>query len=379
MKYSEAIYLIGLDLFKGERSDSALYHLLTGKKTSQTIQDAHLFGLSPLFSIVPNLKRKQYDETIHHLKTQGCLSVNEASKSLVTDKGKEEVRHYFFQHYFPAHLDGWRYGESGRVFWGRISLLIQTLSNLTQNESRFFPVIRDRHIQSWVKDQLINSKTNKKALFDQLYHEWKTLFQSTDYPDDPLLIVQQFSGWNLIGLTHAQQADYLSCSPDEVYYRFINVLHFSLAKIVEEKEAYPMLHHILKDQLKQDQLYTVSTAETKRLLDNGMDLIGISQKRRLKPSTIEDHILELALLDRTLKKEPFVSEELYAAIREVAARSGSKRLKVIKEAIPDADYFQIRFVLAKENGEANQWNSYYRKNLALNSSEKDKGRSSATF
>ncbi|TFE00438.1 helix-turn-helix domain-containing protein [Jeotgalibacillus sp. R-1-5s-1] len=379
MNYSEAIYLIGLDLFNGERTDSALYHLITGKKTSQTIQDAHLFGLSPLFSIVPNLKRKQFDETIHHLKAQNFLILNETSKSLVTDHGKEKVRHFFAEHYFPADLDGWRYGDAGRIFWGRVSLLIQTLSNLTQNESRFFPVERDRQIQSWVKDQLIHSKSAKKTLFDQLYLEWKALFQSTDFPDDPLLIVQKFSGWNLIGLTYDQQADSLSCSPDEVYYRFINALHYSLAKIVGKKEDYPMLHHILKDLLKQDQLFTVSTAETKRLLDNGMDLIEISRKRRLKPSTIEDHILELALLDRTLEKKPFVSEELYTAISEVAARSGSKRLKVIKEAIPDADYFQIRFVLAKENGEANQWNSYYRKNLALNSSEKDKGRSSATF
>lgn len=52
---------------------------------------------------------------------------------------------------FPAHLHGLHYGELGETFWKRLSLIIQTVSNLQQNNTKFIPIQQDTEIMVWVK------------------------------------------------------------------------------------------------------------------------------------------------------------------------------------------------------------------------------------
>ena len=43
------------------------------------------------------------------------------------------------------------YGELGETFWKRLSLIIQTISNLQQNNTKFIPIQQDTEIMMWVK------------------------------------------------------------------------------------------------------------------------------------------------------------------------------------------------------------------------------------
>ena len=53
--------------FQGERSIYAIFHMLQGKKSSQTIQDAHLYGLTNLYGIMPNFTRLQLKSIVEKL------------------------------------------------------------------------------------------------------------------------------------------------------------------------------------------------------------------------------------------------------------------------------------------------------------------------
>lgn len=60
-------YQILLQIFQklnNERTVSAAYHILRGKRSGQTIQDVGLFQLHNYFGLLPKLPRAIFDEAV---------------------------------------------------------------------------------------------------------------------------------------------------------------------------------------------------------------------------------------------------------------------------------------------------------------------------
>ncbi|WP_182916973.1 helix-turn-helix domain-containing protein [Bacillus sp. PK3_68] len=81
-----------------------------------------------------------------------------------------------------------------------------------------------------------------------------------------------------------------------------------------------------------------------------MSIEEISTHRRLKQSTVEDHVVELAFNYPGFSIRPFVDKATEEQVLKAAAVLSNKRIKPIKERLPDVSYFQIRLVLAKYSG-----------------------------
>ena len=92
---------------------------------------------------------------------------------------------------------------------------------------------------------------------------------------------------------------------------------------------------------------TASTNSTAQLYRAGRTLEEISHIRRLKMSTIEDHIVELAMNEPNFSIEPFVTNEEQKQILDAVENYDTKRLKTLKELLPQLSYFQLRLTLAK--------------------------------
>jgi uncharacterized protein YpbB len=80
----------------------------------------------------------------------------------------------------------------------------------------------------------------------------------------------------------------------------------------------------------------------------------ISRIRNLKRSTIEDHIVEIALHIKNFDLAAYVPKDKEKRILEAAKETSAKKLKLIREYAEDASYFEIRLVLAR-NGDQ-KWN-----------------------
>ncbi len=59
LTFLQTMILFCLQKINGERTIYSIYHLLKGKKSSQTIQDTHLFHLQPLFQTEYELESKR--------------------------------------------------------------------------------------------------------------------------------------------------------------------------------------------------------------------------------------------------------------------------------------------------------------------------------
>ncbi|WP_456274191.1 helix-turn-helix domain-containing protein [Bacillus sp. AK031] len=346
MTYIEAIFLHCLAKINGERTIFSVYHLLKGKRSSQTIQDAHLYSLTSMFYSYPAIDRNRFEKMAAELAGKQLIYMIEPEKYILTQEGKRYLNSFFEVKPFPSALNGWLYGSTVEVFWKRLSLLIQVLSHFISGEQRYYPVQRDSDIQNWIKSFLYNPPVPLGQLNKDLYSELILLGNQNRFPDDPSILVSRFTGREQVGLTRVQAAEAFNLPEDEYWYRFLNVLTYVVADVNTRESEFPVLYSIMDDLVPEISL-TQSSEETYRLLRRGFGIKRIAQFRKLKESTIEDHVVEIALNDNTFSIEAFISQEEIQRVLQKAREVKKRKLKPIKDALPQLSYFQIRLTLAK--------------------------------
>lgn len=326
-----------------ERSSSSVFHLLNGKKSSQTIQDSHLFQVDSFFNTAPQLSREQYESIISKLITNEFICYSSNQQIFVSENGNLLVAKLFTTYPFLTRLQGGTYHNSMQ-FWERLSLLTQVCSNLVNKQTSYIPVQKQKDTQNWIKYLFATSKGDSRDFPQMLLREMQTLLESLEEEIDPTVLVVRLTGFQSIGLTEKQTIDMLGMEENHYRFQFQALIHSVLQSIEENPLAYPLLAKIaVTDELHQ---LTVSAKKTYELLIKGKGIEEIGRIRRLKESTIQDHIVEIALFVNTFAIDDFVEPSLQERIKEAIQKASSKQLRKIREII-EVDYFQIRLVIAK--------------------------------
>lgn len=350
MKSFEFLCLFCLHALRGERSISGIFHLLRGKKSSQTIQDANIFSLGILYGLFPELNRNFLLENMETLAAQGLIEEIQTDHYIITKTGNDKLSEYSKVYPLPSYLDGFSYKEKSKHFWKRYSLLVQTLSNLAGKESSFLPVQYEDSVQRWVKNHLFQQKGRLKAqLLNDLYQETNQLLLQVTTTQATVFTLM-LTGHRQVGRTAEQIASLLHTDPIWVEVEFQAVLHYLMSNLekTESKGTYPTLYSICPDLLVRPKL-TETTQKTLKLLNQGLSLLDIAKVRRLKVSTIEDHIVEIALHSEQFSIEPYMEKEKMNEILKVIQQLHTHQLRRIKERLTNKDitYFQIRLVLTR--------------------------------
>ncbi|WP_226666914.1 helix-turn-helix domain-containing protein [Metabacillus litoralis] len=345
ISYFHIVLLYCLKQFNGERSASAIYHLLKGKKSSQTIQDGKLFNISHMFSIFPKLSRVQTNSAWHDLLQKGYIEELPENQFLITEMGKIELETALEQRPFPKDLHGWNYGDIGRLFWRRLSLLVQVLSNMAYERKVYLPVTKNQDDLQWVKMFLKQIKMEKLELIKLLHIE---IFEALKVHDDKkaVIFVRKLTSSQKIGLTFDQIAVKEEEDAHYIYLMFWSVIHSFIYFQQLNDNQFPLFNEIIKDKFQVDFL-TSSSQKTKTYLLQGKSIQEISRVRRLKESTIEDHIIEITLHDKRFQPWDFLSESDYNIIKKTIIELKTHQLKKVREVLGKTySYFQIRLVFA---------------------------------
>ena len=338
----QQILLKVLHKFQQERTISAAYHLLKGKRSGQTIQDVGLFKLYPFFGILPKLPRPKFDEQIDLLFAKNTIVIEENGYYEMTEIGRELAAQPL-----AIQFDGWHYRGNEHVFFGRLSLIVQSLSHQANHVKAFIPIERNEQTQQWVRQFLVQQRYQQQVLQPLLYEEMANSLQKLQVEEKVKdLIMYRLSGYNEPGFTWQQLAFGFHMQEMDVQLLYISGLHAWLHEIHREPSRYPLLSKIAHD-IRVEALLTSSANETAKLYKNGRSIDEISHIRRLKMSTIEDHIVEIAMNDAQFSIDPFVSTEDQAKILTAVEDYDTKRLKTLKELLPHVSYFQLRLTLAK--------------------------------
>ncbi|MBP1949533.1 helix-turn-helix domain-containing protein [Virgibacillus litoralis] len=333
---------------KTGRSVSAIYHLLKGKKSIQTVQDAHIYKLDNFYGIYKSLKKQNFDGKIDKLTSAGLIQHNGNSSVIPTTLGYEWLQKnansiplYYF--------NGMKYSSSATIFFERLVLLIQTITNSSNNNLNFIPVVDDKPVVTgWVKKQYYVIKQDQNYFLQSFYDELYDLLKCFQ-DQEASMFVDSLTGFKHYGMSSYQLANNYNLNLIDVPLALTGIIHHMLFTIEQDSRKYPLLSRI-KNELPEYSNTTKSATKTRELLNCHYTAEEISIIRNLKLNTIYDHIVEIALYDERFPLDNYIDEQGQQEVLNVINRLKSYKLKDIKQEInKEISYFQIRLVLAVEN------------------------------
>lgn len=333
----EQILLHILKKLQNERSITAPYYLLQGKRSGQTMQDVGLFKLFPIFNLLKRLPKNTYDMYIEQLIEKGYI-VKTARSFYMTPNGESAMKQL-------PYFDGWHLRGQEHLFFARLALIVQTLSNQAEGLKGFVPVQKDIAVQQWCRNFLRQHNFTKQTLQEPFYEE---IFMSVSKLDilefQKEIGIGRLHGVKVTGMTWSQLSVKYGISEMDCQLYFISFLHSWIKEIVSGN--YLLLGDFVRD-VYMYQTVTGSALQTAQMYERGYSIDQIALIRNLKQTTIEDHIVEIAMYEPNFNVAGFVSKEDIHAVEKIVQKIGSKKLKVLKEALPEMSYFQLKIALAK--------------------------------
>lgn len=336
----QQIILQLVDRFNEERTISASFHMLKGKRSGQTIQDVRNYGMTQYFSLFPNLSKQLYDQTIHEMIELEWLKVNDLSIPHVTKMGHQKLDN------IPTlQLNGWLYRGNERIFFSRLSLVTQTLSHIHSNDFSFIPFQKDEKIQLWVRN-FLQAHPYKSREFIQMYDaELRKVFQAQKLEEvHRLILSHRFSGFEVSGLTWKQLSHTLKIEQMDLQVLFQECLHILLDEISMNPSCI-LLNKITEGVITTCAL-TESAKKTAEFYQNGHSFDQIMTIRQLKSSTIEDHFVEMAMSGHLKAVQQFFPHKDIGVLSQQMKNQQTKKLKTLKTIYPMYSYFQLRLLLA---------------------------------
>lgn len=338
------IILKTLHSLENERSISAVYYLLQGKQSIQTIQDADLFKIGQFFGVYKKLSKVGFIKTVEQLENDAYIIKQEkknyyilSAKGIqyVKDKEKQSLHLYF---------NGKKFNQIDQIYYGRLLLLIQVWTNSRKAHFKFIPIIEHKEVENWVKTYYQTTKHQIDQYLRQLYEELVDVLSLL--PErHATIFINQLSGYQTIGMTTSQLSNEFQMSEEDVHLITISIIHFILEKISMKQKSYPILFRIMAD-LIQIKSLTESAKKTEQLLHKGYSISQIASFRKLKTATIYDHIVEISLHDEQFPLHLYVDEQEQQQIIHAINQLQTYKLKEIKSAVSEEiTYFQIRLVL----------------------------------
>ncbi|KFN02755.1 recombinase RecQ [Bacillus clarus] len=339
-----------LKQLNSERTVSSIYYLLKGKRSSQTLQDGNMFQISFLFGIYKSLTRADYDQEIERILQAEWIRPVHENTYVLTSAGEKQLNDWEKRVAFPPHLHGLHYGELGETFWKRLSLIIQTVSNLQQTNTKFIPIQQDTDIMMWVKQFLTGIPYARNELATRLWTEMYKLLKDSD-PVGATILTYRLTGYERIGYTWQQLAGITERDVFRVYFLFWGTIHFFIQVVRDKENEFPLLSKILSYPNERADLFSLSTKKTYNLWKQGRSLEEIATIRDLKLATIEDHFVEIALRERDFSIEMFMEKSKIEKVQKVIETLQTRKLRVLKQSVgEEISYFEVRLVLARMEG-----------------------------
>lgn len=328
---------------KEERTLYAVYHLLKGKRSIQTVQDAHLYNVTDYYGIYKSLTLKDYEQILQNLKNEKKLiKSNNTDTYKVTSKGVDYLNK---SNYSSIHFSGMAYNSIAPIFYKRLLLFIQVWTNSNKRNHIYMPIIEDVQAEDYIKKLYRQRKGYVKIDLTYLYEELNLILSNLPQKD-VMMYVERLTSYNNYGLSLDQLALKNELSKHTVELILTSINHQIISKVSADLNSFKTLNMLIEDLITKNNL-TLSASKTYQLFTQNKNLQEIANKRNLKLNTIYDHIIEIALYDSDFDIEAFVTSSEANEIMDYVKTYKTFKLKEIKDNISEEiTYFQIRLVLS---------------------------------
>ncbi|MFT8871108.1 MAG: helix-turn-helix domain-containing protein [Sporolactobacillus sp.] len=347
MDDSLSLILYLIRQFAGERSLSGIYHVLRGKPSAQPQQDSFLFGVRRFFHVFDQLERQAFNAWIARLDKQQAIKPlhDESDRFVITETGEAAYAQWQSRHSFPDGLLYTHHIQEEQLFWQKLQLLTQTLSELSGGERAFVPVTRSAQAAEYVRLYVHHFQRQYAlpALAARFCRQLSAHLQSLPMLEANILVAQ-LSGYRSGGMTTAQIASALTLDPVRVQLLFKSALRTLMHRIELASADAPDLVGMIKIE---SSGLSHSAERTLHILQHGLSIEELATRRQLKRGTIEDHLVEIVLKVDAFDVSCYLSDKEQRLILEAARELKTKELRVLKHRLGHRfTFFQIRLALA---------------------------------
>lgn len=300
-----------LTLFSSQHKlrSSTLFQLLKGKRTNSVLLFGFTHQLLPYLGLFPKLDEKSFGLLVNKLVTTNYLVEEPAGFHQLTNQGLERKAEILSE--LPIEgLDLFQYGRNDQEAWRLTKLSMQVVSFYQGETTTYVPIEARPFFLYQIKKWFLppHRETVSHAYPVEMQRIFENLPQTVgDY------LANQFSGQEMTGLTQQQllPAVYQK-QPWGLLYNH-QMIHLFLAEI--SQTATPYLAELLAVFLKQN--VNQSMLETRKLFLSGATKVTIMEKRHLKDGTINDHLLEWAIIDKSFPFEKFQLDSMVNHLKKI--------------------------------------------------------------
>lgn len=288
-----------------KQRSSTLYHLLLGKRTASVLMHGFFYDNLRFSGSLPRLQEREYQGYLNTLVAKGRLQESEGIYQL-TATGKEEL----VQRALPGAyaVDYFRYGRKGESMWQLLLFGVQAVSEWSFGNSRYLPIATQPYQLQQTKRWL---KQATPVQLQQLPQEISGVFQRLPQETADFL-AQQFSGHSRAGSVF-QQLLPERCDPVTATLCQDGAVHHFFQQLPQHTWLYQLIEPLDQQNLNRSML------KTRQLVLQGAAMEDLLRLRKVKESTINDHLIEWAILDEAFPFAAFLPDKKisgdFAAIR----------------------------------------------------------------
>lgn len=331
-----------------------LYHAFNGKRTVSVLYNALKNDVASHTALFSRLRLSQLEASLRPFCQQGWLE-EEEGVYYPTHAGQAELERYFEHHIRLDNPNQLRYALIVQKFAQRSLFLVQVLSEKAYRNADYLPINNNAEDQRYVKAFLKNHQLPFGELAGAYAREWLQVIEAAEigHPD---LFLEQAEGHGIIRKT-ARQAAERHGVPEAEAYIIWQLGWLAILGVLERRgEHFPLLSQLFLDLAQAGGLASASARETYALMDRGFTPDRIVATRKLKPSTIHDHILEMAMVYLQFPFERFLAPELLGFVEEKRSQEQPLDYSLIQETFPGLPFFEGRLMQIMLEMRRIRWN-----------------------
>ncbi|MFT8446785.1 MAG: helix-turn-helix domain-containing protein [Liquorilactobacillus nagelii] len=283
------------------RRPVVIRQLLINKRTVSNLFWGLEYQLLDWLAVAPNLNKVYFEQQIDQLQHSESLKVVE-NGVILTPSGFQQWQKYQAIHYWrQAPLLVQQYQV--RAWKKMLALLIQVFSEMTYHNPHYYVNITDPQLQYWLKRWLRHF--SRQQLQQEFVRTLTTfLIQKPQLVADVFL--NMFSGHQVAGQTLLQLQQQTGWTVGE-----LNCLlsDFSLQLAEKLLTQGPAWQELIK-LFRLPSRLTASSVRSYQLFLKRQTVAEIARQRKLKVSTIQEHLLEAAIFENDFPYQHILSTEI---------------------------------------------------------------------
>jgi uncharacterized protein YpbB len=310
---------------------STLYHLLKGKRTSSVLIYGFMYQNLRFFQLTPELTEAQFNKFVNTLLEDQLLNKDKDGNVQLTVAGDELLKSQKNAHRW---INNYRFGKTDEEIWRFLQFMVQVVSHLSYNNKQYVPLEQSPLYQGHLKKRL--TSLPRAELIKKLKTDWYSVFSQLS-KEEADYFAMQFSGYQQIGKAAFQLLDE-TIAPFDRYLLKKERLH-QLLFLIENLAETSFLKETIQPFLQKNENQSMN--ETKLLLKKHLSVEEIAWQRKMKKSTIQDHLIELALTEQIFV-DRYISAETYHYLDKLQAPCEQWIYRSLKKENDTLDYFEYR-------------------------------------